>query len=207
MRSVHRWLTTLFVVVLLFLALTGLAIQVDDLLAIAGLGPHPGREMTGINGGAAFMDPNFVGLGPGVASPDRNQTPLTGDPATLFATALATLKSAAPNDPVTSVQWRAVNHTPQFIFNFATAHPPLTVNALTGAVIPQPPGANPADQGESFHDFVKAFHNGSVAAAPGVWLIFATGLSLLTLSLTGLWIYAKMWLQRRNLGRSGLFWR
>jgi len=205
MRSIHRWLTTIFVVVLLFLALTGLAIQVDDLLAIAGLGPHPALEMAGINGGAESMDPNYVALGPGIPRPAATHTPLAGDPAQLVAAALATVNRAAADHPVNSVEWRALGNVPDFSFTFADSRAPLTLNALTGAEVkmPRDPAAG---SGQSFHDLVKAFHNGTVLAAPGIWLIFCTGLSLLVLSLTGLWVYTRMWLQRRALGRSGLFW-
>jgi uncharacterized iron-regulated membrane protein len=206
MRSLHRWLTTLFVVVLLFLALTGLAIQVDDLMAIAGLGPHPDREMAGINGGAESMDPNYIALGPGIPRPDQAQTPISSDSTGPVAVALAALRREAPGAAVNAVEWRALNGVPVFSFSFAGNRPSLDVDAITGAgiAVPRDPAAG---SGQSFHDLVKAFHNGTVLAAPGIWLIFCTGLSLLVLSCSGLWVYTKMWLQRRELGRGGLFWR
>ena len=212
MRSIHRWLTTIFAVVLGFIAITGLAIEAVDLYVLYGFSSHPETELGSINGGRQFLDPKFVSLGPGIPWPDAGQTALGADPSPLLARVLPGLNTLAPNSPISSAVWTSVGQAPLFAFNFADGHAGLTVNGLTGAMIrpssaaggatPPPPGGG----GLGMHDFIKSFHAGRVAAAPGMWLIFSTGSSLLLLSFTGLWVYARMGLQRRALGRSDLFW-
>jgi len=173
-----------------------------------GFSSHPQTELGSINGGEQFLNPNFVSLGPGIPWPDPSQTPLTADPTPLLTRVLPIVARAAPGDPIISATWRANRQIPEFEFDFVGSHPPLSINAITAAPIAAPSGPAPPPPGAgiSLHDFIKSFHAGRIAAAPGMWLVFCTGLSLLLLSLTGLWVYAKMWLQRRSLNRGGLFW-
>ena len=211
MRSIHRWITTIFAIVIVFIGMTGLAIESVDLFVLYGFSAHPETELGSINGGRQFLDPSFVSLGPGIPWPDESQTALASDPAPLLAKVLATLDAAAPGDPILGVAWTSIRQVPQFAFNFADNHAPLVINGQTGATIPPsraPAGAPPPPEGGgiSWHDSIKSFHAGRILALPGMGLVFATGCSLLLLSFTGIWVYAKMWLQRRSLGRPGLFW-
>lgn len=61
--------------------------------------------------------------------------------------------------------------------------------------------------GVQVHENVKHFHSGEMFGLPGQAMSLFAGLSLLFLSLSGVVMYADMWLSRRRSGRPALIWR
>jgi hypothetical protein len=53
----------------------------------------------------------------------------------------------------------------------------------------------------------KRIHRGDIFGLTGRWIALLTGLSLAWLSLSGVVLYAEMWLRRRKTGRGELFWK
>lgn len=60
--------------------------------------------------------------------------------------------------------------------------------------------------GVQVHEDVKHFHSGHMFGLPARAMNLFAGLSLIFLSVSGLVMYADLWLRRRKLGRNGLFW-
>jgi hypothetical protein len=61
--------------------------------------------------------------------------------------------------------------------------------------------------GVQVHENIKHFHSGAMFGVSGRLMNLLAGLSLLTLSISGIIMYSDMWLKRRIAGRGSLVWR
>lgn len=59
----------------------------------------------------------------------------------------------------------------------------------------------------SMHVWMIRLHTGSAMGAFGVIVMLVSSLILLFLAISGGYLYWKMWRQRTNAGRKGLFWK
>jgi uncharacterized iron-regulated membrane protein len=54
---------------------------------------------------------------------------------------------------------------------------------------------------------LQDLHSGAIVGPVGQWFIIATGLTLTTLAVTGIWLYLQMWQARRKIKRGNWFWK
>ncbi|WP_395398274.1 PepSY domain-containing protein [Novosphingobium sp. BL-8A] len=60
--------------------------------------------------------------------------------------------------------------------------------------------------GTDVHEWMKHFHSGELFGLPARLLDLLAGLSLIFLSVSGLWMYLELWKKRARSGRKSLFW-
>jgi len=196
MRSLHRWVMTAFVLLLIYWVGSGLVMATYDVL--------DSRQSWAREGGGA-------GARPVSALTDADLDPM-------LDVMLGAVKVASRNAQVTAVVLRIVDGEPLGIVGTAGALPKqFIINARTGVMLSEkaaePPDA-PGGAGSLFmgtylpslHNQIKDWHRGNALGDAGIWLALLTGCTLLTLSVTGIWIYLQMWLKRRKSARRSLFW-
>ncbi|MDH7639255.1 PepSY-associated TM helix domain-containing protein [Sphingomonas oryzagri] len=89
--------------------------------------------------------------------------------------------------------------TQQHVYNVATG----TEQRLDSPLYPP----SPFPFGLHVHELVKHFHSGELLGLPAEFLDLLAGLSLVFLSVSGLWMYVQMWRKRASSGRKALFWK
>lgn len=196
MRSVHRWTATLGAVLLVYVSVSGTALQIDEL---AGGMPKPPP------GAAAFTV--------GASAPNAATLLRTADVERRIDTALLAALHAAPNAMPTnvSIELRMVEAKPQgsVTLSGATRHI-FTVDADTGAVLPTPPppavNAPGATMKLPFWAILQDLHSIAVIGPVGYWLDMLAGLSFVTLAVTGIAMYFSMLSARRKNGRKNILW-
>jgi len=90
-------------------------------------------------------------------------------------------------------------------------HAPATFEIRSGRATPGPAAptapAGPTPAQLRRHNLLIALHTGTIVGLPGRLLDVVAGISLVFLSLSGLWMYVDMYQQRRLAGRGPrLFW-
>lgn len=204
MRTLHRWIMTVTVILLLYLALSGLLLQGLDLIVLGQPGPKHAADLKSIRE-FAFGPPYFSVLtGVDETAPTLAEADL---PAALNV-AFAATRRLIPDGPLTSMEVRRAGDILQVVViagaSDATARE-LTFDARSGELMEDRPAARPADP-QSTHDAIKDWHRGNIVGITGVWLNFGTGTALLLLCISGIWIYFQMQRRRRRTGRHGWFW-
>lgn len=186
MRSIHRWLMTVFVIVLIYWAVSGLVLQIYDM-------QDPAREWTE-NAGAAFGgDANAAAL-------PQDETLLTQ----MMSTALNSAHRLAPGNTVSQIELRMENAaTPEGLVTFGKPRQQFIVNTQTGE---QAPPAAAGMGAPSKHNAIKTWHRGNIVGRWGVWVAAVVGLGLALLSLCGIVLYFDMLFRRKQVGRHGFFW-
>jgi uncharacterized iron-regulated membrane protein len=61
--------------------------------------------------------------------------------------------------------------------------------------------------GMNVHEAIKHFHSGYTFGIPARVMALLSGLALIYLSISGIWMYFELWLKRRHGGRNGFFWK
>lgn len=137
------------------------------------------------------------------AMPAQRTAP--GDPAEIAAAlekALTFTEQAQPGFPVQKIElsWRgevaqAVVSTNQRI------GPSVTVDLASNEAtyVAKPP--------RTLRTIFILLHSGKYYGLAGLALIMLAGISLMVLSVTGLWVYVEMWRRRRKADKHGFFWR
>jgi uncharacterized iron-regulated membrane protein len=200
MRTVHRWIMLPFVIVLAYLAVTGLGMQGIDILALLMPGAGWSQEIASIREGPEGP-PFFTGMAPPTRAANDLPVPAL---ATQLSAGIAAARAAAPEAAITSVELRELDGTPQAVVTLAgTRRRTLLIDTGTGAVSP-PEAENNA---RSLHDSVKAWHRGNIIGTAGIWINALTGVALLVLCVTGVVLYFRMLAQRKKIGRTGLLWK
>ena len=85
----------------------------------------------------------------------------------------------------------------------------MVFNAQTGrAVSETEPGYPPVGFpfGWQAHQLAKDVHRGGILGLPGRFMDLLAGLSMLYLSVSGIWIYIDLWKRRRKAGKAALVW-
>jgi uncharacterized iron-regulated membrane protein len=200
MRTIHRWVMLPVAIILAYLAITGIAIQGIDILALKFPGANSAQEIASIREGPEGP-PFFTGMTPpALTASDLVVSKL----ATQLAAGLDAARAAAPDAGITSVELRQFNGVAQAVVTLGGAQPrTLVINTGTGSFA----AADIENNARSLHDTVKAWHRGNIIGAAGVWINAITGACLLTLCFTGGVLYFRMLGQRRKTGRRGFLWK
>lgn len=235
MRKYHRWISTIGMVVIFYLSVTGLIVIASQIG-----NPEATRPLAEEYG---FDPPSGMASDANAGAPAT--TPL-GDTTAVqqqLRTVIAAARAAAPEAQAAAVrvQLRMQDGQPQGIVTFtdaANVARTLAFNALTGEAIAAPTepaqGMGPGGPGEPgaggmgpegmaggpggegmggaprtgifLLDNSQQLHSGAYYGRFAEWLILATGVALLTLSITGIWMFFDMVNRRRKQGRTGWFW-
>lgn len=129
----------------------------------------------------------------------------------IVATTLRSFRADEPTTPIRVLRARIWYGQPEGAVVTATTPTRQRVySAGTGAEqslnSPLYP-ANPFPFGLTVHEWVKHFHSGELLGLPARVLDLLAGLSLVFLSISGLWMYVGLWRKRAQGGRRGLFWK
>ena len=100
------------------------------------------------------------------------------------------------------VWWPAGEPTPEAL---AAVQPP------PGFVCPEGWRCRPPspDTGNSLGEYLGLFHHLHSGSEGGIWgevVVMLSGLALLFFTVSGLWMYLRMWKVRRAKAKRGLFW-
>lgn len=208
MRSLHRWIMTILALLLLYVAGSGIIIQLIDMSSLYRHAPASDPNMRSIREGV-MGPPGFAVIVPEdyAAAP----LPATADPQQLLATVQAAARRAAPSEPFSWVELRMQQNTPTGVVAVAGANARrLTFNALTGkalgsAAIESPFGTFGGPR--SAHDIMKGFHRGDVVGQIGALISLLVALATITMVISGLILYFKLLKSRQRGGRQAWFWR
>ena len=181
MRKIHRWLAPIPALLLIFIAVTGIFLQVD--LMLSG-NPPPGSAPPAPSAAARPLD---------AVSPEQMHR--------MLDLAIQAATSSAPGTAIARME-----------LDFAAPRPvaTLVLGSATGQRLPvdlttgQPLVG--ASREEDLHFVLQDLHAGYVLGSAGQWLSMACGLVLLTLGLSGLWVYVDMYRRRVKNGNGRLFW-
>lgn len=179
MRAYHRWFGLASAVFMIFVAATGLGLQID--LWITG-NPVPGSEL-----------PQSAPTGVLPASPQ-----LEADLARMIA--IARIKR--PDLPIQHVDISVSPTGDQAQIGAAGPFgPQLTLDLKTGAVLPQ------HQLSPGWHGWLQDLHAGYRFGLVGRIISALIAVSLLVLGITGLFLYMSLYSKRRKAGRSAMFWK
>lgn len=177
-RQFHRWLGIGAAVLFLLVSATGVALQYQQIF---------GSEEAVKEAAASIVSPLSL------ASP-------TGlDPAALDR-ARTVLLSRYGNRPVAGVDWRIKAPVPAFVFHLDGTDPrKVAVATATAAILSDEP------DGEGW---LIRLHSGEIIGDGGKFLGLLWGLGLVAMTLTGVWLYIKMFRARQKGSASRLSgWR
>lgn len=184
MRKYHRWVMTVFGILLLYWSLSGLTLAIYDTT-------DPSQTWA-MDGG---------GTGPVGSGATYPQLP-EADFARLLNIAAAAANAQAPGAPITAMELRSAGGRLQSLVTVTGAHAGvLAFDALSGA-----PLSNGGASRGSLHNQLKNWHRGNIVGIAGVLLAIVTGCALLFLIVSGLVVYFLMWKARSRTGRQRLFW-
>lgn len=220
MRAVHRVLSAIACVFLLYVGVTGSWIQVIDLSTILSGKPESDQVMQSINEGR---------FGNGLYSAvtlggwDGAALPATVDAPKAVETAMTAFRRAKPGVTPAFVEVRMVDGKPvgQVAYPEPNAPPDprrrgtpvaaLAFDAATGAPVTASDvrGAYP---GSSLRQSLKQWHRlwgpgfFGLRDTPGVYIDLLIGIAMWVLIVTGLVMYFRLLKQRRKMKRPQLFW-
>jgi hypothetical protein len=134
-----------------------------------------------------------------IVSPLSLAKPIGLDPAALDR-ARRTLLVRYGNRPVAGVDWQIKASTPALVFHLDGSDPrKVAVGVASGAVLSDEP------DGE---DWLIRLHSGEIIGDGGKFLGLLWGLGLVAMTLTGVWVYFKMYRARQKGSASMLAgWR
>ncbi len=195
MRKWHRWISTAAMVLLAWVAVTGVLLAIDSIYPPAGLGGTPETPATTPAAGAVqTLD---------VASLEQWMT-----------TAISKSVPAGSTPASVDIQLRMQDDQPVATVSMGNAAGAVTVNVTTGTVTPVPlatPDAKPWYQDMQtrvrLHDVLQDLHRGTFIGVSGQVLDLLTGLSFAFLAISGAVMYFQLYLRRRKAGNKQWFWK
>jgi uncharacterized iron-regulated membrane protein len=209
MRTLHRWTMLVAAVLLVYVATTGITIQLIDMKSLYLHAPASDPNMQSIREG--IMGPPGFAV---ISTEDYTaaRLPAGVDPMKLLATVQTAARLAAPSETFSWVELRMDGTTPVgIVVTGGSSARRFEFNALTGEAIgvPQIESAYAIfSRGPpSAHDTLKGFHRGDVIGKAGGWLSLLTGSALVVMVVSGLSVYFKMLAARSKGGRAAWFWR
>lgn len=206
MRTWHRWTMTVAALFFIYVATTGIIIQLVDMKTLYSHAPATDPNMQSIREGVTGP-PGFALI----KTSDYSELPLPldADVQKMLQTVRVAARASEPTDALKWLELRMDGSVPVGIVSFAGAQPrQLKINALTGAVIGPVPDAPLFERGPpSSHDLFKNLHRGNVIGPVGPWIDLIVGLALLFMVISGLSVYFKMLGPRSDAGRKEWFWR
>ena len=128
--------------------------------------------------------------------------PVRPDVTALLTQAVAAADKAKPDFKASKVDVNWADGRPVVTFSEGNGRmvPTIRYDAAAGTAEykPAPP--------KSLHVILIGIHTGKMAGMPGMLLSLTTGLILIILCITGLYVYVDMWRRRDKAGKTGLFW-
>jgi uncharacterized iron-regulated membrane protein len=202
LRSIHRFVTLGIGVFLLFLGVTGTAVQLIDLRSIAFVNsPH---------------DPNVLAMreafdGPGTyavrQAADYSAAPLPAaiDYAGSLATVIQATRAKLGNVPTSYVEFRMAGKASVGQVGFGKGH--LRFNPASGELLEQTQIDKRDDQSpESARNTFKRLHRMTTFGNWALYINIFVSLGVAVLIVTGIILYWKLYRGRRKIKRPGLFW-
>ncbi len=202
MRPLHRILSILAVLVMLYLGVTGTVMQVMDLKAIAGHAPETDPTRLSMNEGRYGNGDTAV-----ITQRDLAAAPLPAgfDYARAIDTTLTSMHASAPGQAPHFVEVRMEDG--RALGQVKLGHDIRAFDAATGTpvAIHQPPPFEPMPP--SVRQSAKELHRfWSNRDKPGVYFELLSGIVLWVLIISGLWTYYKLLAARAKMGRTSPFW-
>lgn len=202
LRSIHRMVTVPIVLFTLFLAVTGIIIQVIDLDVIL---THAPADNVNVRSMREAFD------GPGAYQVRHTQDYLAPSlPAGFDYTAaltrdLPSLRKAAGHTPLSFVEFRMEGGHPAAVAGMGAGH--VAVDAASGIVTAHTAKDIVESQSpESDRNTWKHLHRMTTFGNGALIINVLVSLGLVILIVTGLWIYVKLARQRRRIGKSIVYW-
>ena len=194
LRVYHRWVATAAMILLTWVAVTGVALALD-VLFVPKFPPTPPPPSP--LDGAALPSLARAGLAQAyVATPGARPTEVEISLSMLKGQAWAEVRlvrpgvaNAVPPPPLT------------FVFD------PASGQAKTARLAPS--RAGPSDYIKfriALHRLLEKLHRGNIIGRSGQWLSVLTGLSFVFLTVSGVWMYVDMLVRRRRIGKRQPFW-
>jgi len=191
-KTIHRWVGTGAMVFVAYLVATGSIIAVNEFANPAVFGAGGGQ------GGAVRTAAQ--------RAPDR-PIPSPQDLERMTATVLRAAADLLPDAQLTGAEVRLYERDGKALADVTLGSGQhverITIDALSGARVK---GAAEAQAAVRLNTLLQRFHSGAIGGLAGKLLILATGLSLLTLCISGVWLYLDMARRRWAMGRRDMFW-
>ncbi|HEX7655717.1 MAG TPA: PepSY domain-containing protein [Sphingomonas sp.] len=179
MRAYHRWFGIVAALFMIFIAATGLALQID--LIVTG-NPVPGAEPP--------------------APPAAADPPAPAVAGQIVSRAITATRRANPRLAIDHADITFAQAGPRVTLGGAGPFAPaVSYDAATGKMTP----IRQLEPG--WHNWLQNLHAGYVFGPIGRAVSIAMAVSLLLLGVTGLLIYLDMFRRRRRAGRHSFFWR
>lgn len=177
-RQFHRWLGIGAAVLFLLVSITGVALQYQQIF---------GSEEAAKEAEASIVSPLSLAKPTGL------------DPVALDR-ARTTLLAHYGNRPIAEIDWQIKATAPTFMFHLDGSDPrKIAVDVSSGAIVSDQP------DGE---DWLLRLHSGEIIGDGGKFIGLLWGLGLVAMTLTGVWIYIKMYRARQKGSASRLTgWR
>lgn len=200
MRRIHRFVMTVFIVLLCYWAVSGLVLNLYDLF-------DKGAAFAREGGGAGARAPTVVmGLDLAKLSPLADS-----DLGPALDAALAVAREKAPDGQVEGIELhRSPAGTEIALRLRGSPLSGMTLNTQSGVVRLSErtaSAARPAAAPAELHGSIKRWHRGLIWGIPGATLSFLSGCALLVLWVTGMVLYFDLWGARRRVRRPAFFWR
>lgn len=173
-RQFHRWLGIGAAVLFLLVSITGVALQYQQIF---------GSEEAAKEAAASIISPLSL------AKP-------TGLDLVALDRARTTLLAHYGNRPVAEIDWQIKAPTANFMFHLDGPDPrKIAIDVSSGAIMSDQP------DGE---DWLLRLHSGEIIGDGGKFIGLLWGLGLVAMTLTGVWIYIKMYRARQKGSASRL---
>ncbi|MFT4089446.1 MAG: PepSY-associated TM helix domain-containing protein [Asticcacaulis sp.] len=179
MRQWHRWIGFPTAIVFIFIAITGIALQLD--LVLSGKSP-PGQHAS--------------------KGTETSTLPETPELQQMVARVVDTAHTQAPELKVQRIELSFKDGGAQATIGAGDPFgPQLLIDAHTGAVIPVP------ERGTDWHLLLQDLHAGYSFGTVGRIISVLMGIALLVMCGTGFKVYYDLWVRRWRSGRRNPFWR
>jgi uncharacterized iron-regulated membrane protein len=196
-RTLHRWISIGAGVLVLWIAVTGLLLAVDNVGAPLLRALHLTNPVEG---------PGVSPLNTDFSAPLRD-----AELADMTRTTLASFRAQEPNTGIKVLNLRYFSGYSQGVVVAADADTrQLVFNAQTGARMSMTEKGYPSvgfPFGWEWHQRLKRMHRGDIFGMPGRWLDSLGALALLYLLLSGAVMYTQLWMSRARSGRRELIWK
>lgn len=191
-RNFHRWTAVVCGVLVLWIAVSGLALSIDNFGAFISI--------------ATSARPQGIDPFTGDLSSPLKESELAG----MTRTTLAAFAKAEPNTGIKVIRLRYFVGYPQGVVVAAdAATSQLVFNARSGQRMSMHEAGYPNlnfPSGWDWHQRLKRLHRGDFFGMPGRWFDTIGALALVYLCLSGIIMYVQLWLARRRTGRKALVW-
>jgi hypothetical protein len=200
MRRLHRWVSIVAAVFVLYVAFTGFIMALDSVWTTAYMATH------GLSLGGGPPPPALLQM----FADDGTVTDSELE-STLRTTLAAAGKTSPDALPPRVVRLRVLGGRPQGVV--------VSGDAVAEQLIFDAKTGNPAGLYETgyprtpmpfqwdFHETVKRMHRGDYFGLTGRWVDLLTGVAILFLTVSGIVMYLQLYRVRGKIGRRGVFWK